>query len=201
MKDFGKTKQKALRWIKKHKRFPKRSSLSKREKALALRFNNLISPSSPSYDKGFRELLEKEYGLAPYRSKRKSDIRGKFKELIEFMTIHKRRPSIGIPEERLLAYDYIRFTNPSSSNAYKSTRRINQIKSIDKCFRTGIKTNLRPIINKALDLAGEKPIYDLVSDGEVGKSLYLSDKSGMLYKLDDSDSLIEKLNLIRLGDY
>ncbi len=191
-------KKKLISWIEKNGRFPKRTSQLLTERKAAQRLANFVSPASGSFDPKFRKTLEEKFGMKAPRTKKRHNVRERFNNLMNFIQTYGRRPSAAIPEERDLVYAYNCFTNPSSQ--YATTRRVNKIKNVDKCFKTGIPVKVRPMLNQALNEVGSRPLHDLIADEEIGYGLYQSPRSGKIYKLKGDESFITKLKLIRIGD-
>lgn len=138
--------------------WPSRLSKSKKERVLAARFENYISKENLCFDQELRDL-----SLATGRTtnnKRKHDVDGHKKEILEFLKTHNRAPSTSygyslIDGEARLRHKLDYYTLDKNDMTL-----LGKVYEVDKCHRSGIAAKYRAIINQSLDV--EKPLIRLI---------------------------------------
>lgn len=138
-----KTKNRVLDFYLKNGRWPNRRATNKREKTLATCFENYVSKEAASYDPHFRRLA-----MAAGRgtnNKRKHDIPGNKKKILEFIKTNGRTPSIDVKEEKALRHKLNYYTQEKNDMTF-----LGEVYEVDKCHRSGIYGKYRKIINEAL---------------------------------------------------
>jgi len=140
-------KKSIIKWAEKHGRLPRRKSDEKVEKRYGYRLENYLSIKSLAFDPDFRELV---YSKFPRKTnpKRDNDKKQRILDIMNFVLVNNRTPSIAVEEEKQLARTVANYTVPSSP--LYSQRLVNRITKIDKCFKTGIQKKYRRSINEAL---------------------------------------------------
>lgn len=152
----NKSKNKVLDFYVKNGRWPNCRSNKITEKTLGRRFENYVSKESKTYDPHFRRLA-----LVTGRTtnnKRKHNVQGFKKEILDFMVVNGRAPMIrgnATEEERNLRQKLNYYTSEKNDMTFLS-----KVYGVDKCHKSGIKGKFRPLINASLDV--KKPLIRLV---------------------------------------
>jgi len=155
-----KSKSRILDFYLKNNRWPSRLSTNKREKQLGVRFENFVSKEAPSYDSNFRRLA-----MATGRNtnnKRKHNVRGFKKEILEFVKTNGRVPSTsykyGNSEgEARLRHKLDYYTLDKNDMTF-----LGKVYEGDKCHRSGIPAKYRALINESLNV--DRPLIRLVTN-------------------------------------
>ena len=151
----NKSKNRVLEFYEKNGRWPNRRSEKLTESLLGQRFENYLSKESGSYDPHFRRIA-----MATGRTsnnKRKHDVRGFKKEILEFIAVNGMAPRVDGPlaGERNLRQKLDYYVREKHDMTF-----LGKVYRADKCHRSGIPGKFRPLINASLDV--EKPLIRLV---------------------------------------
>lgn len=160
MKMGIKSKNLVLDFFLKNNRWPSRLSKNKREKRLGVRFENYVSKESGSFDANFRRIA-----LVTGRTtnnKRKHDIAGFKKEILEFIETNGRAP-MAYQNETIEGEGNLRNKLNRYTLTLKDMTFLGKVYELDRCHKSGIPAKFRAIINEALDV--EKPLIRLVGRG------------------------------------
>lgn len=138
-----------LAWAKKHDRLPSRKSKFKIERSLGYSMENYLSKESPAFDPAFRETIFSKF---PRKSnhKRSHDKEARIKEIMEFITAHRRLPrhrtAKGVSEyEKIARVSLDNYTDPTSSVFDPEIRKL--IQSLDPNFgNSGMPIKRRPLL-------------------------------------------------------
>ena len=151
----NKSKNKILDFYEKNGRWPNRRSEKIIERLLGQRFENYVSKESGSYDPHFRRLAFVTGRTT--NNKRKHDVKGFKKEILDFMAANGRTPAIrsSCQEENNLRQKLNYYTREKHDMTF-----LGKVYEADKCHKSGIKGKFRPLINAALDV--KKPLIRLV---------------------------------------
>jgi hypothetical protein len=157
LKIGNRSKNLVLDFYLKNNRWPSRLSPNKREKRLAQRFENYISKESLSFDPNFRRIAMVTGRTT--NNKRKHDIEGFKREILEFIKDNGRAP-IRYSAEVIEGEGNLRSKLDRYTLTLKDMTFLGKIYELDRCHRSGIPYRFRAIINEALDV--EKPLIRLI---------------------------------------
>jgi hypothetical protein len=153
----NKTKNKILDFYLKNHHWPSRLSGNKAEKQLATKFENFVSKTAASYDPHFRRIAMLTGRTT--NNKRKHNIKGFKKEILEFIETHGYVPQVKrhetIEGEGELRNKLNRYTLTKNDMSF-----LGKVYSLDPCHRSGIPSKFRAIINEILDT--ETPLIRMV---------------------------------------
>jgi hypothetical protein len=146
-------KQQILTWAEKNGRLPRRKSTKVLEKRVGQRLENLLSPTHPSFDAEFRNLI---YSKFPRKvnNKRAHNKALRVSELLTFMRTYNRAPSGTIREERKLHSTLSNYCGKGSS--LYNAKAEKKVLAIDKCYRTMVPKKYRQCVNVALAVTNSK---------------------------------------------
>lgn len=147
-------KVKILKWAHKHGRLPSYRASKPLERRLGQRLENYMSQANASFDSRFREKVLKLYPRN-VRNKRRHDTEQRMREVLDFMQLHRRPPSIvGNAEERQLHRTFSNYVY-RRGKFQPTSRFLQKIKQLDHCHASRIPLAFRKCINKVL---GKKPL-------------------------------------------
>lgn len=155
----NRSKGRILDFYLKNGRWPKRKGEKAREIALGTRLENFIAKESGSYDSNLRRIV-----MATGRKsnhKRKHDIAGNKKEIIEFMKKYGRAPSTSYDYQTVDGEANLRRHLDYYTNAKNDMTFLGEVYELDKCHKSGIPVKYRKIINEQLDV--KKPLIRMVN--------------------------------------
>lgn len=139
-----------LMWIKMYKRLPSRYSNKIKERKVGMRLESYLSPASDDFDKSFRRLVLSKYPRQRVvLVKSKHDKRLRIKEVIEFITTHKRSPSQLNRQEKRLKSIIDNYARPSNYLSYIPSFH-QELKRLDRCLNSHIPCSYRACINNIL---------------------------------------------------
>lgn len=151
------SKGKVLDFYLKNNRWPSRLSKNNTEKLLGSRFENYVSKESAMYDPHFRRIAMVT-GRAT-NNKRKHNVEGFKKEILEFVKEHGRAP-MSYRDQTIEGEGNLRCKLNRYTLTLKDMTFLGKVYEGDKCHRSGIPSKFRSIINKALNV--EKPLIRLI---------------------------------------
>lgn len=151
------SKNRIMDFYLKNERFPRRDATSKIERELAQRFENYVSKAAGSYDVNLRRIAL-ALGRKP-TGKRKHDVAGFKKQIMEFIKENGRVPSTAsgekIPGEGNLRHKLDYYTKNCNDMTL-----LGMVYKEDPCHCSGIPMKFRPFLNQQLDVS--KPLIRLV---------------------------------------
>lgn len=151
------SKEKVLNFFTKNNRWPSRLGRLKSERSLGTKFENYVSKESPLYDANFRRLA-----MATGRTtnnKRKHDVQGFKKKILEFVKEHGRAP-MSYSREKFEGEGNLRAKLDRYTLTNKDMTFLGEVYAADPCHKSGIPGKYRAIINEALTVS--KPLIRLV---------------------------------------
>ena len=147
------SKKRIINFFLKNNRWPSRLSAKTEERKLGFKFENCISKESPLYDPSLRRIAMTTGRTS--NNKRKHNVRGFKKEILEFIQEHGRVPAVHAGGESQLRSRLDYYTNECNDMTL-----LGQVYEVDKCHKSGIPSKYRVTINEAL--SGSKPLIRLV---------------------------------------
>ncbi len=155
----NKTKNRILDFYEKNGRWPSRRSKSVRERYLGYRFENLVSKEAGAYDAQMRRIAM--VSGRKTNNKRKHDVQGFKKQVIEFIEQHGRIPA-RYADQKIQGEGILRARMDYYIDDKNDMSFSGEIYSRDKCYRTSIPYKFRPLINRALEET-EKPLIRMAN--------------------------------------
>lgn len=153
-----KSKNEILDFYLKTTKWPSRLSKNRIERKLATRFENFVSKESATYDPRLRRLA-----MATGRTtnnKRKHDIQGFKKQILEFIETNGRVPTTSRKYETIEGESRLRNRLDYYTGDKNDMALLGQVYAADKCHKSGIPSKFRAIINEALNT--KKPLIRMV---------------------------------------
>ena len=154
----NKSKNKVLDFYLANNRWPNCRSKSIYERKLGRRFENFVSKEAASYDPHFRRIVMATGRVS--NNKRKHNVEGFKKEILEFLNTHGRVPCPSYNHEIFEGEARLRHRLDYYTNQKNDMTLLGKIYDVDKCHKSGIPSKFRKIINESLNV--EKPLIRLV---------------------------------------